>query len=90
MVRQAVACQGRYLITNESDSPMEWVQNLCRGPHLKTVELSNLDSRSDLEVCPVQQEVAEESKRVWKFIIDREIEAPDRFQAIQTYRCAHH
>ena len=25
---------------------------------------------------------------MWKFIIDREIEAPDRFQAIQTYRCA--
>ena len=33
-----------------------------------------------------QQELAEESKRVWKFIVEREIEAPDRFQSIQTYR----
>ena len=24
---------------------------------------------------------------MWKFIIEREIEAPDRFQSIQTYRC---
>jgi len=23
---------------------------------------------------------------VWKFILDREVEAPERFQAIQTYR----
>ena len=37
--------------------------------------------------CPsAQQELAEESKRVWKFIVEREIEAPDRFQSIQTYR----
>ena len=36
-----------------------------------------------------QQELAEESKRVWKFIIEREIEAPDRFQSIQTYRRVH-
>lgn len=27
-----------------------------------------------------------ESKKVWKFIIEREIEAPARFQAIQTHR----
>jgi len=25
---------------------------------------------------------------VWKFIVEREIEAPDRFQSIQTYRCS--
>ena len=24
--------------------------------------------------------------QVWKFIVDREIEAPERFRAIQTYR----
>ncbi len=35
-----------------------------------------------------QEEVGAESKRVWRFIIEREIEAPDRFQAIQSYRCA--
>ncbi len=29
-----------------------------------------------------------ESKKVWKFIIEREIEAPARFQAIQTHRAA--
>lgn len=33
-------------------------------------------------------QIQEESKKVWKFIIDREIEAPARFQAIQSYRCA--
>ncbi len=27
-----------------------------------------------------------ESAKVWKFIIEREIEAPARFQAIQTHR----
>lgn len=34
----------------------------------------------------LQEEVSAESKRVWRFIIEREIEAPDRFQAIQSYR----
>ena len=29
-----------------------------------------------------------QSQQVWKFIINREIEAPARFQAIQTYRAA--
>lgn len=31
-------------------------------------------------------QVRSESKKVWKFIIEREIEAPARFQAIQTHR----
>lgn len=43
-------------------------------------------NRDPTAVSCTQQEVAEESKRVWQFIIEREIEAPDRFQAIQTYR----
>jgi hypothetical protein len=33
-------------------------------------------------------QVKSESKKVWKFIIEREIEAPARFQAIQTHRAA--
>jgi len=36
----------------------------------------------------LMREVEAESKRVWKFIIDREIEAPERFRAIQSYRAA--
>ena len=36
---------------------------------------------------PLQAEIGAESGRVCKFIIDREIEAPERFQAIQSYRC---
>lgn len=32
------------------------------------------------------EEVEMESERVWTFIIEREIEAPDRFRAIQSYR----
>lgn len=33
-------------------------------------------------------QVKHESKKVWKFIIEREIEAPARFQVIQTHRAA--
>ncbi|EIE21844.1 hypothetical protein COCSUDRAFT_56295 [Coccomyxa subellipsoidea C-169] len=36
----------------------------------------------------IQDEVKSESKKVWRFIIEREIEAPARFQAIQTHRAA--
>lgn len=32
------------------------------------------------------EEIKAEARKVWRFIIDREIEAPERFQAIQTYR----
>ncbi len=31
-------------------------------------------------------EVAAESARVWRFILTLEVEAPDRFRAIQSYR----
>ena len=34
------------------------------------------------------EEVELETERVWTFIIEREIEAPDRFRAIQSYRYA--
>ncbi|PSC69954.1 Sodium hydrogen exchanger 7 [Micractinium conductrix] len=37
---------------------------------------------------PLQAEIAAESARVCRFIVDREIEAPERFQAIQSYRAA--
>lgn len=30
----------------------------------------------------------EESGKVWQFIMEREIESPERFQAIQSYRAA--
>lgn len=36
-----------------------------------------------------QAEISAECGRVQRFIIDREIEAPERFQAIQSYRWAH-
>ena len=41
-----------------------------------------------LPVIPLTSllQVKSESKKVWKFIIEREIEAPARFQAIQTHR----
>lgn len=38
----------------------------------------------------LMEEVEMESERVWTFIIEREIEAPDRFRAIQSYRCSSH
>jgi hypothetical protein len=31
-------------------------------------------------------EVEAESGRVWKFLIDRQVEAPERYRAIQSYR----
>ncbi len=41
-----------------------------------------------LQQATVLPQVKAESKKVWKFIIEREIEAPARFQAIQTHRAA--
>jgi hypothetical protein len=35
----------------------------------------------------LMEEVEAETAKVWKFIIDREIEAPERFRSIQSYRC---
>ena len=35
-------------------------------------------------------QVQHESKKAFKFIIDREVEAPARFQSIQAYRCPPH
>jgi len=40
------------------------------------------------ETGPLQDEVKRQSAEVWQFILDREIEAPARFQAIQTQRAA--
>ena len=34
------------------------------------------------------RELMEESGKVWQFIMEREIESPERFQAIQSYRAA--
>ncbi len=34
------------------------------------------------------KELMEESTQVWSFIMEREIESPERFQAIQSYRAA--
>ena len=39
-----------------------------------------------LEACAWQ--IKQQSKLVWTFIVDREVEAPARFRAIQTYRAA--
>jgi len=34
------------------------------------------------------KELMEQSTQVWSFIMEREIESPERFQAIQSYRAA--
>lgn len=36
----------------------------------------------------LMRELMEESGKVWQFIMEREIESPERFQAIQSYRAA--
>ena len=33
------------------------------------------------------EEIEEEMDRAWQFIVDREIEAPERFKMVQSYRC---
>lgn len=33
-------------------------------------------------------EITDETRAVWQFLIDREIEAPERYSAIQSYRAA--
>ena len=40
------------------------------------------------EYCLLSLQAKLQSQQVWKFIINREIEAPSRFKAIQTYRAA--
>ncbi|KAK9828685.1 hypothetical protein WJX72_001519 [[Myrmecia] bisecta] len=36
----------------------------------------------------LREEVRAESRRVWQFILEREVEAPERFRSIQSYRAA--
>lgn len=36
----------------------------------------------------LMKELMDESGKVWQFIMEREIESPERFQAIQSYRAA--
>ena len=40
------------------------------------------------QATAVREEMAREARRVTRFIIDREMEAPQRFRAIQSYRAA--
>lgn len=40
------------------------------------------------EGAALEKEIAGETSKAWQFVIDREVEAPERFQAIQSYRAA--
>ncbi|DBA77107.1 hypothetical protein WJX77_005031 [Trebouxia sp. C0004] len=60
---------------------VEYWLSLTWSPQAQWLSDSTHDS-------PLRDEIKSESKKVWKFIIDREIEAPARFQAIQSYRAA--
>lgn len=42
--------------------------------------------RANAMTGPLLQEVDSELGQVWRFILEREVEAPERFQAIQSYR----
>jgi hypothetical protein len=53
-------------------------------PFLLLLQIQWLQQADD--AWPLQQEVEGEVDAAYRFIIDREIEAPDRFQAIQSYR----
>lgn len=41
---------------------------------------------TDILIMRVLLQAKKQSQQVWKFIVNREIEAPARFHAIQTYR----
>jgi hypothetical protein len=45
-----------------------------------------LSQRPEGIQTPLTAELLSEKRKAWKFIMDREIEAPARFQAIQSYR----
>lgn len=40
------------------------------------------------EGATLQTEITAETSKAWQFVVDREVEAPERFQAIQSYRAA--
>lgn len=76
-----------------------WQQNAV--PHRQQTMCHRARSPSLADVCRqvhwlwehegsrvLMGEVEAENQRVWKFITEREIEAPERFRAIQSYRCA--
>jgi hypothetical protein len=42
--------------------------------------------RANAMATPLLEEVDGELAQVWRFILEREVEAPERFQAIQSYR----
>jgi hypothetical protein len=60
---------------------VEYYLSLMKSPQIQFLKNTD-DSYSLLD------EVEEETDVAFKFIISREIEAPDRFQAIQSYRAA--
>ena len=62
-------------------SAFHYVQNPWQVRMLQMLWLSEHTSAGAM-----LEEVDLEAERVWNFIIEREIEAPDRFRAIQSYR----
>ncbi|KAI3423997.1 hypothetical protein D9Q98_009830 [Chlorella vulgaris] len=60
---------------------VEYYLSMVHSPQIQWLQQAD-------EAWPLQQEVEAEVDAAYKFIIDREIEAPDRFQAIQSYRAA--
>ncbi|KAK9819620.1 hypothetical protein WJX72_000338 [[Myrmecia] bisecta] len=58
---------------------MEYMLGLSYSPQMQML-------RSNPAARQLLAEVQDEIAKVWRFIIDREIEAPERFQAIQSYR----
>ena len=87
-VWESIMCQHVLACTRSADC--ECV--LCAEPGREQEGLDNFRARMSghtqglLTVSVSYVQIQEESKKVWKFIIDREIEAPARFQAIQSYR----
>ncbi|GAB4813268.1 hypothetical protein N2152v2_000314 [Parachlorella kessleri] len=60
---------------------VEYYLGLLHSPQIQWMKSTD-------DAWPLQAEVDAEVDAAYKFIIDREIEAPDRFQAIQSYRAA--
>ncbi|KAK9785975.1 hypothetical protein WJX73_007453 [Symbiochloris irregularis] len=58
---------------------MEYMLALLHSPQVQLL-------RHHDALRPLQEEVRQDLQQVWGFIVEREVEAPSRFQAIQSYR----
>ena len=63
---------------------MEYLMGLTSSPYIRWLQ----EAGDEPWVPALLAEVEDDVSAVWQFLIDREIEAPERYSAIQSYRAA--